>query len=228
MIDAISFADKICALCPPPAQSSGHFTEEDITAFEKAIGAELPSDYYELLKRYGYGSFSDYVYINYPFTKNSAERFIAENAEKKENYDLLEEMFHERLHSEPLSFVDCKFQNGALAVIAGNAELAEFLRAEKIDAYTRSRIITLGNHFPYDFYPEEGGLLFLGYTDDEEFFFRFADGKASIVMYDDGYYEFDMSFTEFLYEYFTQTIKLPMQWEETIGWEFCPYQPQEM
>lgn len=222
MRNSTSFIAELCKRYPPPNKPNSDFTDKDIAEFEKALGTELPSDYYEFLKLYGYGSFNDYFYINYPFTENGAEIFISENEERKEDYDFLELDSYNGNGGVPL-FVDCKFVDGELTVTAGNAELAEFLRAEKIDAYTRSKITALGDHYPYDFYPEDGGLIFIGYTDDEEFFLRFSDGKESIVMYSEGYYEFNMSFSEFVYGYLTQKIKLPMQLEDNSEWEFCVY-----
>lgn len=223
MRDSISLLSRICELYSPPDKPNADFTDKDILAFEKALGTELPSDYYEFLKTYGHGSFNDYFYVNYPFTENGTEDFISDNNERRENYDFLEKDAYEKINGKAV-FVDCRFIDRKLTVTAGNAELAEFLHTEKIDAYTRDKIIALGDHYPYEFYPEEGGLIFLGYTDDEEFFIRFTDGKASIVMYSDGYYEFDMSLTEFIYGYLTQTIKLPMMNEENTDWKFCVYE----
>lgn len=97
------------------------------------------------------------------------------------------------------------------------------MRMEKTDAYTRSKIIKFGDHFPYKFYPEKtDGLIFIGYTDDEDFFYRYSGGRESIVIYSSDYYEFDMSFTEFVYSYLTKKIKLPMSNDET-EWEFISY-----
>lgn len=223
MRDATSYVKDICKLYSPPKNPNANFDEEDIVAFEKILGVELPSDYYELLKTYGFGSFNEYFYINYPFVENGAEKFIINNNNRKTAYDYLEHIFDTPTNGKP-AFVDCKFIDRELKVIGGNPELAVYLRTEKIDEYTRSKIIALGNHYPYDFYPQEGGLICLGYTDDDEFFLKIAGHKTSIVMYSDGYYEFNMSFTEFVYGYLTQTIKLPMQNEDNTEWEFCVYE----
>lgn len=224
MRTATSYVKNICKLYSPPEKPNADFDDEDIMAFEKILGVELPADYYEFLKRYGFGSFDEYFYINYPFVENGAEKFILDNNNRKTNYDYLERHFTEPINGN-LAFVDCKFADGELTVIAGNPKLAVYLRTEKIDEYTRSKIIALGNHYPYIFYPQEGGLICLGYTDDDEFFFRIMGDKTSIVMYSDGgYYEFNMSFTEFVYGYLTQTIKLPMQNEDNTKWEFCVYE----
>ncbi len=118
--------------------------------------------------------------------------------------------------------VDGKFVNGEFVQIRGRSGLAEFLRVDEIDAHTRAKILFLGDHYPYDFYPEEGGLLYIGRTDDEDFFLRMDCGKQTIVMYSDGYYEFDMTITEFIYEYLTCAIRIPMGHEED-EWEFVPF-----
>lgn len=217
MRQAESFLGRICELYPPPEKVNTVFSESDIKRFENILGTELPSDYYELLKTYGYGSFSDYFYINNPFVENGTEIFISDNAKQKEIYDFLELDYDIYYH------VECKFVDGQVKVLSGNPELLETMRIEVIDDYTRSKIIAFGEHYPYTFYPDEpDGLIFLGHTDDLDFFYRCSDGKQSIVVYDEGYYEFDMTFTEFVYNYLTAKIKLPM-WNDETEWEFVPY-----
>ncbi|MBR1824761.1 MAG: hypothetical protein IJ779_11110, partial [Ruminococcus sp.] len=173
--------------------------------------------------------FSDYIYINYPFDGNGFEVFMEEQQQRRENYDYLEADNKIPMDGRQ-TFLDCRFVNGEPVVTGGNADLLEFMRCEKIDSFTRSKIIAFGNHFPYPFYPDEGGLIFIGWTDDREFFLRKTGKKFTIVMYDLDYYEFDMSFTEFLYCFMTMTIKLPMMWDEEHDWQFERYefaQPEE-
>lgn len=216
---AESFLNKICVLYPPPEKPDTVFGEDDIKRFEKALGTELPSDYYEFLKTYGFGSFSEYFYINNPFIENDTEAFISDNAEQKEIYDFLERDYKDNVNC----CVDCRFVNGQVKVFSGNPEFVECMRTEKIDDYTRSKIIAFGNHYPYAFYPDEpDGLIFIGYTDDVDFFYRYSDGKHRIVMMDYGCYEFDMTCTEFVYNYLMKKIKLPMQNDEA-DWKFVPF-----
>ncbi len=223
MQESESFIDLICKNYPAPENSNTLFGDDDIRNFEKALGAELPSDYYEFLKVYGFGSFSDYFYISNPFIENGTEIFISENARQKEIYAFLERDVDKTINGW-ITFIDCRFVDGQVEVVAGNPELLETMRTEKIDGYTRSKIIAFGDHFPYAFYPDKSnGLIFIGHTDDEDFFYRYSDGKYSIVMYDCDYYEFDMTFTEFVYNYLTAKIKLPMGNEET-EWEFIPFE----
>lgn len=212
----MQYLEKLFTKYPAPKESNIHFTDEDIRSFEEQIGIHLPEDYYAFLRAYGYGSFSDYFYIWHPFAAaHPAEAFLAETRRCAENYAMLEEPFLS-------DGVDGEFVDGEFVQIRGKAELAEFLRVEEIDAHTRSKILFLGDHYPYDFYPEEGGLLYFGRTDEEEFFLRMDCGKQTIVMYSDGYYEFDMTVTEFIYEYLTCSIRIPMGHEED-GWEFVAY-----
>lgn len=226
MTEQRNFTNEIAKLYPPPEKPSRTFTPEDVSALENALGIEFPSDYIDFLKLYGHGSFENYVYINYPFGENAPENFIAETERRRENYRMLEKT---RIEAEtfpgdkPVLWVDCIFQGGELAVTGGNPDMAVYLRTERIDKRTRSRIIALGDHFPYKFYPEKGGLIFMGYTDDDEFFIRYSEEKMSVVLYGDLYYEFDMSFTEFLYEYLTEGLKLPMFGGNT-EWTFIPYE----
>lgn len=222
MRDSESFLKFICDLYPPPEKININFSNEDINKFESALGTELPYDYYEFLKVYGYGSFSDYFYINNPFIENDTENFISENNQRKEDYNFLERNAYEKINGK-LTFADCIFIDGKTVVTAGNPELVGYMRMEKTDVYTRSKIIKFGDHFPYEFYLEKNyGLIFIAYTDDEDFFYRYSGGRGSIVIYSSDYYEFDMSFTEFVYGYLTKKIKLPMSNDET-EWEFISY-----
>ena len=218
----MEWLNKLIEKYPTPDNPNNHFTDEDIAAFEKALGTSLPADYYAFLKAYGYGTFGSYIYINYPFNENDAQIFIDEQEQREENYKSLESDYTEMPNGKPV-YLDCKFNNGEPEVTGGNADLLEFMRCEEIDSFTRSKIIAFGNHYPYPFYPKDGGLIFIGWTDDEEFFLRKTGDKFTVVTYDCGYYEFDMSFTEFLYNFMTMTLKLPMMWDEMPEWEFEPY-----
>lgn len=221
MIESKSFVKKINERYPAPEIPNADFTNEDISAFEKALSTELPSDYYEFLKLYGFGSFSDYFYVCYPFTENGTNNFISDLRQKKELYENLEADTC-AFSSDRDTRIDCKFVDGKLVIINGEQEIVETMRTEKIDLYTRSKIIAFGNHFPYKLYPDEGGLIFWGYTDDADFFLRYNDGKISVVILDLDYYEFDMSITEFIYEYLTRKIKIPMIGDDD-NWEYTVY-----
>lgn len=222
MKQSISFVSQLVEKFPAPDKPNILFSAEDISAFEVAIGTELPSDYYEFLQVYGFGCFSDYFYVLNPFGENGAEIFMEETRQRHENYVFLERDYQNAETGGP-HFVDGEFRNGKFAVTGGSERLAEFLRVEKIDSCTRSKIIALGDHYPYPFYPEKGGLIFWGYTDDEEFFIKNNGDKTSVVLYSDGYYEFDMTITEFMYSYLTCALKLPMMNEDNNEWEFIPY-----
>lgn len=216
MFEVHSFVDEIQHKYPPPSNNKIHFDINDIHAFENAFGEEFPSDFYDFLQPYGHGSFGEYFYIWNPFIDDGVQYFIKANKQAKEDYAYLER----RLSS---TGIDCKFSNGELIVINGDKKYAEFLRVEKIDKYTRSKIIALGDHYPYDFFPEKEGLIYFGRTDDADFFLRVHGKKTSIVMYDDGcYYEFEMGITEFIYRYLTKTIKLPMM-DDDADWTFIAY-----
>lgn len=211
-----SFVDILQNRYQPPSENKVHFGIDDIRTFEETLGVEFPSDFYDFLKVYGHGSFDDYFYIWNPFIKNGIEHFLQQNEQAKENYDYLEkDVFSE-------GGIDCKFCDNELVVVNGDQKYAEFLRTEKIDKYTRSKMIALGDHYPYAFFPEKEGLIYFGRTDDDDFFLRIKGAKISIVMYCAGYYEFDMGITEFIYGYLTKKIKLPMMNEDT-DWTFIAY-----
>lgn len=214
-----SFVDEIQKKYPAPPECEMHFDENDILRVEKELGLELPSDFYDYLKIYGNGCFDEYFYIWDPFGENGTKGFLECTALAKDTYNDLEK---DLMEPRPV-YVDCKFSNGEVVVLKGDPKYVEFLRTEKIDEHTRSKILAFGDHYPYDFYPQENGLLCFGRTDDHEFFVRIHDRKTSIVMYSYGYYEFDMGITEFIYEFLTATMQLPMQGTNT-EWHFVPYE----
>ena len=163
----MEWLNKLIEKYPPPENPNNNFNDEDIAAFEKALGTSLPADFYAFLHAYGYGTFSSYIYINYPFTQNGSEIFMEEQQQRNENYNYLEADYEVPMNVRQ-TFLDCRFIDGEPAVTSGNPDLLEFMRCEKIDSFTRSKIIAFGNHFPYPFYPEEGGLLFIGWSDDDD------------------------------------------------------------
>ena len=223
MFEVHSFIDELRHKYPPPVNNKVQFDDNDIRSFEQAFGAEFPSDFYDFLRVYGHGSFDEYFYIWNPFVHGGLQNFIDQNEQAKENYDYLERDLSSDDGAGGSDWaIDCKFSGQELIVVNGNSKYAEFLRPEKIDPYTRSKIIALGNHYPYEFFPEKEGLISFGRTDDEDFFIRIRNKKTSIVMYSSGYYEFDMGVTEFIDGYLTKKIKLPMMNEES-DWTFVAF-----
>lgn len=217
MIPTHSFITSLLERYPAPPINTVPFDMDDILSFEKELGTEMPSDYYDFLQAYGFGSFNDYFYIWNPFTENGTEVFIEEQKQIEENYKSLNAI------SDSSNRIDCKFSGNELIILNGDERHAKFLRAEKIDEHTRSKILALGNYFPYEFHPRKNGLIYFGRTDDEDFFIHIQEGKISIVMYRDDYFEFDMGITEFIYEYLTASLKLPMGNDET-EWNFISFQ----
>lgn len=219
MFEACSFVEELQERYPAPKDNKTQFGTNDIQAFEKQLGVELPSDFYDFLRVYGHGSFNEYFYIWNPFTENGMQTFIIQNNQAKKNYEYLENQWNKW---DMAGYVDCRFSDDDIIILQGDKKYVEFLRTECMDKHTRSKILALGNHFPYKFFPEKNGLINFGRTDDDDFFMRIQDNKVSIVMYSDDYYEFDMSVTEFMYEYLTKTLKLPMMNDET-EWTFISY-----
>lgn len=219
MFQTQSFVDKIRQIYAPPEKVNVSFDDKDIEVFETALGIALPSDYYEFLHVYGYGSFDDYFYIWHPFIKQGIEHFVDEQKQVEKNYQMLER----HLHADYT--VDGTFTNDELVILRGDTAYAETLRPEKTDNFTRAKIIAFGNHYPYPFFPEKEGLIYFGRTDDDDFFLRLHDHKTSIVIYRSDYYEFDMGFSEFVYYYLTCKIKIAMSNDES-EWTFIPYEDQ--
>lgn len=66
-----------------------------------------------------------------------------------------------------------------------------------------------GEGYPFNFYPEENGILPWAQCDNGTvFYWRFYKDKITILVYGESYdfYEFDMSTTEFLYKLITKQI----------------------
>ena len=224
MFAAPSYVAQIEKKYPAPPACRMHFDENDIQRFEKELGLSLPSDFYDYLKIYGNGSFDDYFYIWCPFWESGTKGFLSYTTQAEENYHYLEKSNQDFIQARGFSpQLDCRFADDALVVVNGNPQNATFLRTEKIDRYTRSKILAFGDHYPYDFYPNKNGLLCFGRTDDDDFFVRIHGTRTSIVLFSEGYYEFDMGITEFIYGFLTQTIQLPMQNENNTDWNFVPY-----
>lgn len=90
MFQTHSFVDQIQQVYTPPKKVNVSFEDKDIEVFETALGIALPSDYYEFLHVYGYGSFDDYFYIWHPFIKHGIEYFIEEQKQIEKNCQMLE------------------------------------------------------------------------------------------------------------------------------------------
>ena len=217
MYNTESFVKQLTEKYPPHQGNKTHFDIKNIENFESELGTELPSDFYDFLLAYGSGSFNDFFFVWHPFTEGGADEFFQNNKQAEENYKFLENSLDASWR------VDCCFSDNKLITLNGDKKFTETLRTEQIDAHTRSKIMALGNHYPYHFFPEKDGMVYWGRTDDDDFFLRIRDEKNSIIMYSDGYYEFDMGITEFIYEYLTGTIRLPMMHNET-GWDFISYE----
>ncbi len=61
--------DDLAALVSPPARPCA--AEGDFALAEKDLGTPLPRDYKALIRRYGYGTFSDFLHLWSPFFVDS-------------------------------------------------------------------------------------------------------------------------------------------------------------
>ena len=76
------------------------------------------------------------------------------------------------------------------------------------DDEIRSKLIKCGTGYPYHFYKNGTGLIYWGRTDDCNFFWNYYSDKYSVVAYcDNDFYEFNMSFSEFLFYFLDGEIK---------------------
>lgn len=61
----VTSIQELVAIVPPPASPTA--ASGDFAAVEADLGTKLPADYQELVRRYGYGTFSDFLHLWSPF-----------------------------------------------------------------------------------------------------------------------------------------------------------------
>ncbi|MDE7293118.1 MAG: hypothetical protein K2N72_01705 [Oscillospiraceae bacterium] len=170
------------------------------TDVEERIGTNLPGDYYEFINLFGFGSFSNYVKIENFFRPDGVEEYFAETECNAETMSEMKDMFgydDDDVNDIP---VDC------------------------FDEDIRKRIVSSGYGFPYNFFSKSNGcgLIYWGRTDDVDFYWNYTGDSYSIIVYmdDNCFYEFNMSFSEFLYNFLHGKMKY-------ISGSFCDYTYEE-
>ena len=153
------------------------------------VGAELPDDYFELIRCYGEGIFCNCIKLISPFAEKESSLNLFKAIEKDER--LIYEDSKEYYYNSP------------------------FLNEPAIIEYTIRDMKELGASgagYPFDFYNGSTGLIPWGYWDSTYTFYWNYTGMSeySIIVYgeEEFYYEYNMTTSEFLYSLFTNEISL--------------------
>lgn len=190
-----NYVVKLSEKYAPPQNQQGTVTDNVKTDFEKELGTALPDDYYDYINTFGDGSFSEYVRITYPFV---SDEYFEESRENSDIYNDIKKMRKTYAAGDSVASFD---ENGDIIIEKEYND--EFKRNVFIpdNKDIRSKIVRFGFGFPFDFYKNGNGLVYFGHTDDHNFFWNFYDDNYTIVMYGDSddFYEYDMSFSEFVY-----------------------------
>lgn len=177
--------------------------------FEQRLGKTLPDDYYEFLNAFGYAIFSDYLTVTDPFVPDGIESYF-------EEYDFNKYWYYDAKSIFDSGAKAVKDENGSLKIISDPYNLFPNINldSKKRNDTVYDKLLCIGFGYPYDFFENDSGLVFWGYTDDCQFYWNFSGDDYTVVVYcDDEYYEYDMSFSEFLYHYLNGNI---------IDFEFDP------
>lgn len=193
-----NYVAKLSEKYTPPQNPQGTVTDNVKTDFEKELGTALPDDYYDYFNTFGDGSFSEYVRITNPFVPSGYDEYFEESRENSDIYNDIKKMRKAYAAGDSVASVG---ENGEIIIEKEYND--EFKRNVFIpdNKDIRSKIVRFGFGFPFDLYKNGNGLVYFGHTDDHNFFWNFCDDNYTIVMYGDSddFYEYDMSFSEFLY-----------------------------
>lgn len=170
--------------------------------FEQRLGRTLPDDYYDFLNSFGHACFSDYMIVADPFIPNGIEYYFDE-------YDLMKNSYYDGKSIYDSNAKAVKDENGNLKVLSDSDNVFQNIDFGEIkqNDTVYGKLLCMGFGFPYDFYKNGSGLILWGDNDDCQFYWNFSDNSYTIVAYcDDEYYEYDMTFSEFLYHYLNDNI----------------------
>ena len=214
-----NYVKKLSSEFKPPRKLL-YKTDKNIrTETEEKIGAALPDDYYDFIDKFGYGTFDYYVYVHNFFSEDGADEYF-------DYAKTCAETMNEEKALRAETFIDTSvyMANGEISETVtennDNEEAAEDLDPEILDTLEigcRDKLICYGTGFPYQFLSETGngtGLVYFGYSDDFNFFWNYKENGYTVIMYyDDYYFEYKMSFSEFLYNYIKGNV-FPYPYDE--------------
>ncbi len=179
------YLSKLKKLISPPQKPIFNGSELLISMTTQKIGFKLPDDYFELINLYGVGMFCDCITIYNPFIYNDSY------------YNLFASIQRERA-----AYLNWK---------EAEEETIELLKNYLSENPTKVSKITIPakKNFPFNFYPDCGGLFPFGDLGDLEYnlYWNTSSNPWTIIVYDDDkYYEFEMTVSEFLYKLLTGQI----------------------
>lgn len=195
-----NFVVKLTEDFTPPSNPKYIVDESLKEKFEKQVGVNLPNDYYDYINAFGYGSFSDYVRISNPFAPEGYDEYFYD---VEDNRQIYADMMGIRKSYGGTNSIAVPTGSGNFKIISeSNDELQHFEMLSDNDLIYK-KLVCCGYGFPYDFYENGVGLIYFGRTDDYNFFWNYKNEGYTIVMYCDGdeFYEYDLSFSEFLYDF---------------------------
>ena len=174
---------------------------------ENKIGVKFPDDYCLLLNRRIDLDFSDIMYIANPFTDED-ERYFDEYNDCMDNLDDIRKMRREYYGDDSVIYLD---QDNKIQILSDiDNETEEFYDILKDG--TDDHMISCGRGFPFQNFDRNTkvGLVYWGNDDNFTFYFNYYTDNYTIVLYGDGddFYEYDSSFSEFLYNLSINNIKL--------------------
>lgn len=170
--------------------------------FEQRLGRLLPDDYYEFLNAFGHANFGDYLTVVDPFIPNGIESYF-------EDFDFYKHWYYDAKSTLDIGAKAVKDENGDMKIIGDPNNLLNNIDFDekKRNNMVYDKLLCIGFGYPYDFLKNDSGLVFWGETDDCQFYWNFNGSDYTIVVFcDDEYYEYDMSFSEFLYHYLNGNI----------------------
>lgn len=198
--------EKIRSIIQAPEEPFYSGQLMDKKEVSSVIGAELPDDYFELIRCYGEGIFCGCIKLISPFADRGSSLNLFKAIEKDER--LIYEDSKEYYYNSP------------------------FLNDPAIAEYTNRSLKKLGASgagYPFDFFNGSTGLIPWGYWDSAFTFYWNYTGNSEycIIVYgeEEFYYEYDMTTSEFLYSLFTNEISL--EGSRITKTDFVPFKKRE-
>lgn len=206
--EKINFVDKLVQDYNPPHDPKCVVDNDVRATVENRLGAAFPEDYYDYINAFGYGSFSNYVKVFNFFRTDGVDEYFLEIEDNKEAIDDLKSLRAMYGMNDAVAYVE----NGKVVSVdksnkdKGTLSNYDELSNISLDIFpenTQLKIKKYGTGYPYEFYNNGVGLIYWGHTDDVNFFWNYYENGYTVIVYmeDNVFYEFDMSFSEFLYDF---------------------------
>lgn len=195
----VSYVNLLVSEYNPPSNPK-YVVDDDVkNKVESRLGICLPKDYYDYINTFGYGSFDNYVKVVNFFREDGVDEYFQESSDNEEIMNDLKEM----RNSFGIEDTIVNIEKGKVVSTENDYSLLNCY-----DDEIRSKLIKCGTGYPYQFYKNGTGLIYWGRTDDCNFFWNYYSDGYSVVAYcDNDFYEFDMSFSEFLYHFLDGKMK---------------------